>query len=92
MAKTPEAAGNIGSIIAVILGMLGGVFFQIGSGDDLLSNLTFITPHAWFMRGLGDLAGGAPWTEALPSVGAMLVFASVTGAAGWVLVNRRLAK
>lgn len=92
VAKTPEGAGNLGSIIAVILGMLGGVFFQIGTGDDLLSNLTFATPHAWFMRGLGDLAGGAEWTVVLPSVGAMLVFAVVTGALGWVLVNRRLSK
>ncbi len=90
VAKTPEGAGNLGSIIAVILGMLGGVFFQIGTGDDLLSNLTFITPHAWFMRGLGDLAGGAEWTAVLPSVGAMMTFALVTGALGWVLVNRRL--
>ncbi len=90
VAKTPEGAGNLGSIIAVILGLLGGVFFQIGQGDDFLSKLTFITPHAWFMRGLGDLAGGAEWTAALPAVGAMLVFALVTGVLGWVMVNRRL--
>ena len=90
VAKTPEGAGNLGSIIAVILGLLGGVFFQIGQGDDFLSKLTFITPHAWFMRGLGDLAGGAEWTAALPAVGAMLVFALVTGTLGWVMVNRRL--
>ena len=31
VAKTPEGAGNLGSIIAVILGMLGGTFFPIGS-------------------------------------------------------------
>lgn len=90
MARTPDSAGNIGSIIAVILGMLGGVFFQVGTGEDLLSNLTLITPHAWFMRGLGDLAGGGVWTEALPSAAAMLVFALVTGTVGWVLVNRKL--
>ena len=91
-AKTAEGAGNLGSIIAVILGMLGGVFFPLGSGDDLLSQLTFLTPHAWFMRGLGDLAGGAPWTNALPAAGAMLVFAVVTGSISWVLANRRLGQ
>lgn len=90
MARTPDAAGNIGSIIAVILGMLGGAFFQVGTGEDVLSNLTLITPHAWFMRGLGDLAGGAGWAEALPSAAAMFGFALVTGTAGWILVNRRL--
>lgn len=91
-AKTAEGAGNLGSIIAVILGMLGGVFFPLGSGDDLLSQLTYLTPHAWFMRGLGDLAGGAPWTNALPATGAMLLFAAITGSISWVLMNRRLAQ
>jgi ABC-2 type transport system permease protein len=92
VAKTPEGAGNIGSIIAVILGMLGGVFFQIGQSGDILSRLTYITPHAWFMRGLADLADGAPWTSALPSVGAIFVFALVTGVLSWLLLVRRLRR
>lgn len=90
-AKTAEGAGNLGAIIAVILGMLGGVFFPIGGSGDLLSRLTYITPHAWFLRGLGDLANEAPWTAALPSVGAILVFALVTGVAAWIMLRRRLA-
>lgn len=90
VAKTPEGAGNLGSIIAVILGMLGGTFFQVGQGDDFLSQLSFLTPHAWFLRGLGDLAGDAPWTSALPAAGAMMLFAVVTGVIGWVLLRRRL--
>ena len=92
VAKTPEGAGNIGSIIAVILGMLGGVFFQIGQSGDILSRLTYITPHAWFMRGLADLADGAPWTSALPAVGAIFVFALVTGVLSWLLLVRRLRR
>ncbi len=92
VARSAESAGNLGAVIAVILGMLGGVFFQLGTGDDLLSRLTYMTPHAWFMRGLADLADGAPWTAALPATGAILTFASVTGAIGWVLIRRRLAR
>lgn len=92
VAKTPEGAGNLGSIIAVILGMLGGAFFQVGQGDDLLSRLSFLTPHGWFLRGLGDLSGGASWTAALPAVAAMMLFAVVTGAIGWVMLRRRLAR
>lgn len=92
VAKTPEGAGNLGAIIAVILGMLGGVFFQLGSGDDFLSRLTLITPHAWFMDGLANLADGAPWTAALPAVGAIMVFAIVTGAISWVLLRRRFIR
>jgi ABC-2 type transport system permease protein len=91
-AKTPEGAGNMGAIIAVVLGMLGGVFFPLGQGDDLLSKLTLLTPHAWFMRGLADLADAAPWTAALPATGALLVFAGVTGSIGLFLLRRRLER
>lgn len=90
VAKTPEGAGNLGSIIAVILGMLGGTFFPIGASGGLLASLTYLTPHAWFMRGLADLSSGAPWTEALPAAGAIMVFAIVTGLLAFVLLRRRL--
>ncbi|MFV1961992.1 MAG: ABC transporter permease [Acidimicrobiia bacterium] len=90
--KTAEGAGNLGAIVAVVLGLLGGVFFPLGQGDDLLSKLTFLTPHAWFMRGLADLADAAPWTAALPAAGALLVFAVVTASIGWVLLRRRLKR
>lgn len=89
VAKTSEGAGNLGSIIAVILGMLGGTFFPIGATGGLLSNLTYLTPHAWFLRGLGDLGSGAPWTNALPSAGAIMVFAVVTGLVAWVALRRK---
>ena len=91
-ARTAEGANSLGSIVAVILGMLGGAFFPLGSGDDFLSKLSYITPHAWFLRGLGELAGDAPWTNALPSAGAMLLIAVVTGAISWVFLNRRLSQ
>ncbi len=92
VAKTPEGAGNLGSIIAVTLGMLGGTFFPVGRADDLLSKLSLITPHAWFMRGLGDLAGDAPWTAALPASGAITVFALVFGSVAWMLLRRRMSR
>lgn len=92
MARTPEGAGNLGSIIAVILGMLGGTFFPVASSGGILSALTYLTPHAWFMLGLAELGSDAAWTEALPAAGAMMVFALVTGAAGYFLLRRRLAR
>jgi ABC-2 type transport system permease protein len=92
VARTPDGAGNLGGIIAVTLGLLGGVFFPVGQGDDFLSRLSYLTPHAWFMRGLGDLAGGAEWTAALPAAGAIMVFALVFGVAAWILLRRRLSR
>jgi len=90
VAKTPEGAGNLGSIIAVILGMLGGTFFPIAASGGLLASLTYLTPHAWFIRGLADLSSGAPWTDALPATGAIMVFAVVTGFLAFLLLRRRL--
>lgn len=91
-AKTAEGAGNLGGIVAVVLGLLGGVFFPLGQGDDLLSRLTMITPHHWFLRGLGDISGGASWTAALPSAGVLAGFAVVFGTIAWVAARRRVLR
>jgi ABC-2 type transport system permease protein len=91
-ATTAEGAGNIAAIIAVVLGMLGGTFFPIGQGDDFLSKLTFLTPHAWFMRGLSDISGGASWTEAIPAAAVLSAFTLVYGMGAWALLKRRLMK
>lgn len=88
--RSPEGAENLASISAVVLGMLGGVFFPLGQGEDLLSRLTLITPHAWFMRGLGELSGSAPWTAALPAAGVLAGFTVVLGSVGWWAMRRRL--
>lgn len=92
VAKTPEGAANLGSIIAVVLGMLGGTFFPIASTGGVLANLTYLTPHAWFMRGLAELGSDAPWTAALPAAGALLMFAVVTGVIAYFLLQRRLTR
>ncbi len=88
--KSPEGAGNLTSIAAVALGMLGGVFFPLGQGEDLLSRLSLVSPHAWFMRGLGELSGAPAWTAALPSAGVLAGFALVFGSIGWWAMRRRL--
>ena len=88
LAKTAEQAGSWQSIIAVVLGMLGGVFFPISQAPGILPKLSLLTPQAWFMRGLSDLAGGDGWTVVLPAVLAMCVFAGVTGAIAAVRLDR----
>ena len=78
-ARTPEGAGNIQSIIAVTLGMLGGAFFPVGTDGGLLASLSMFTPHAWFLRGLNDLAGGGGLSVVVPSLVAIGAFAVVGG-------------
>jgi ABC-2 type transport system permease protein len=89
-ARTPEGAGNLQAVIAVGLGMLGGVFFPAPLGDGILANLALLTPHRWFMTGLGDLAGGDGVAVVLPSVAALLAFGIVTGGIAWFGLRRGL--
>jgi ABC-2 type transport system permease protein len=90
-ATSADGAANLGAIIAVILGMLGGTFFPIGQGNDFLARLSSLTPHYWFMRGLGDISGGADWTAALPAAGALLLFSLVFGTLAWFMLRRKLS-
>ena len=79
LARTADQAGNAQAVVAIVLGMLGGAFFPIAQIGGLTATLSLATPHAWFLRGLGDLAGGGDPAAALPSAAAMLLFAMVTG-------------
>ena len=90
LAKNAEQAGNWQSIVAVVLGLLGGTFFPVSQAPGILARLTFIAPQAWFLRGLGDLRGG-PLSVIWTPIGALLAFAAVTGAVA-VLRLRRLAE
>ena len=78
LASTPEQAANVQSIVAVVLAMLGGTFFPVSQGPDLLANISLLTPHAWFMRGLGELSAGGGLAEVVVPVLAILAFAVVT--------------
>lgn len=91
VARTAEAAGNVQSIVAITLGALGGTFFPIPESSGALASLVRISPHYWFLRGLGDLAE-AGVRGALPDVAAILAFALVFGALGYALFSRRLAR
>jgi ABC-2 type transport system permease protein len=80
LARTPDQAGYWQSIVALVLGMLGGTFFPVYQAGGVVEKLSLLTPHAWFLRGLRDLAGGASASAALGPTGVILIFALVCGA------------
>jgi ABC-2 type transport system permease protein len=79
LARTPDQAGAWSSMVALVLAMLGGSFFSVSQAGGLLAALSLLTPHAWFLRGLGDLAGGEGAAAVLGPAAAILAFAAVTG-------------
>ena len=58
-ARTPDQAQSWQSMVALVLGMLGGTFFPVAQAGGLLAALSLATPQAWFLRGIENLAGGA---------------------------------
>jgi ABC-2 type transport system permease protein len=90
LARNAEQAANWQSVVAVVLGLIGGTFFPVSQAPGVLSSITFVAPQAWFLRGLGDLRGGSVSVVWVPAL-AMLAFAAVTG--GLALFRlRRLAE
>ncbi|MDQ3964535.1 MAG: ABC transporter permease [Actinomycetota bacterium] len=90
LATTDEQAAGYASVIAVTLGLLGGTFFPLSQAPDLVANLSYLTPHAWIMRGFGDLSGEAgALSDIAPSLGALLAFGAITGSIA-LLRSRRL--
>jgi ABC-2 type transport system permease protein len=89
LARTEEQAGGWNSIVAVTLAILGGAFFPIAQGPEILGQLSLLTPHAWFLRGVNQLAAEtATVVDILPSLLALLAFGVVTGGIGLARAQR----
>jgi ABC-2 type transport system permease protein len=93
LAKTPEQAANYTAMVAVVLGLLGGTFFPISQGGGLLANLSLISPHAWLMRGFGELSGGGGGAgDVLRLVAVVLAFGIVTSLLALVRARRSMVR
>jgi linearmycin/streptolysin S transport system permease protein len=84
VARTPDQAQSWQSMVALVLGMLGGSFFPIAQAGGVLAALSLASPHGWFLRGLQELSGGAGPGAAIGPAAALLAFATACGAlAAW---------
>jgi ABC-2 type transport system permease protein len=88
LAKTPEQAGVAQSMVALVLGILGGSFFPMARAGDVARIATKCTPHYWFNEGLVRMTGGGSWTASLMPAGMLVLFTVVVGIPG-VMVARR---
>jgi ABC-2 type transport system permease protein len=90
VAKTPEQAANWQSIVAVALGLLGGTFFPLSQAPQVLAFFSKLTPHAWFLQGLGDLSAGDGLEVVIIPALAMLSFFVVTIGIAFVFGRKRV--
>jgi ABC-2 type transport system permease protein len=87
--RTEDAAGGAVAAVAISLGILGGTFSPMAYAPELMSQLSQLTPHAWFLRGLGDMHGsGASVADALPAVAVLLAMGLGAGAIGFARARR----
>jgi ABC-2 type transport system permease protein len=88
LAKTDDQANAWLSIVAVVLGMLGGSFFPVAQAGGLLEMLSRITPHAWFLSGLQDLAAGGEIGIVVKPALVLLAIALASGSLALVRIRR----
>lgn len=87
IARTAEQANIATSIIALVLGMAGGAFFQI-TASGWLGTVLDVNPVSAFIRGLGITAGGGGLSDIGAPLLMMLVFAAVALIASRLLPDR----
>ena len=88
-AGTAEQAAAASSMVGIVLGFLGGTFFDVSQAGGVLGTLRFASPHGWFMQGLADLSAGDLGVVVVPVL-AMVAFGLVTGAVGMVRLKKGL--
>jgi ABC-2 type transport system permease protein len=87
--RSEDGAGAAVSAVAISLAILGGTFTPAAQAPELMNRLSMLTPHAWFLRGLGDLQGtGATVAGALPAVAVLLAMGLTTGLLGFARSRR----
>jgi ABC-2 type transport system permease protein len=81
LAKTEQAAANYGSMVGVVLAILGGNFFPQHLLPKFIQAASALTPNGWALRGFSDIAyDGATLVDLGPHVAALTAFTVICGA------------
>ncbi len=88
LVRNPDQANAAQSMIALVLGLLGGSFFSMARAGGIAAVASKLTPHYWYGEGLVRLTGGRDWTAALEPAGYLLLFAAVVGVPGLILAGK----
>jgi ABC-2 type transport system permease protein len=86
--RTEEQASGFTAIVAMLFAVLGGSFFPLSQAPEILSSLSIITPHAWFLRAIADLGSGEGISIVLPSIAVLGTVGLLTCAVGLLRAER----
>jgi ABC-2 type transport system permease protein len=78
ISQTTEQMGPLSSLILICMATIGGIFIPFFEMPKLLQSISFLTPHAWALKGFQDiLVRGYTLTAVLPTVIALLGFSAI---------------
>jgi ABC-2 type transport system permease protein len=89
--RNEDQASGLTAIIAMVLAVLGGSFYPLSQAPEALAQVSLVTPHAWFLRGIDDLASGGGITVVLPSIAVLAAIGIVTGGIGLIRARTLVA-
>ena len=92
LAKTEDQASSFIAVAAMTLAIFGGSFFRMSQAPEGMAALSVLTPHAWFLRGINDLAAGGGIAVVVPSLAVLMTVGLVTGGIGLARARRVLAR
>jgi len=89
LAKTEMQAASYGSIVGMVLGLLGGNFFPLFQMPSFIQKVSALTPNGWALRGFTDIAyDGAKLANILPNLAAIAAFIVICGTVGAIRARR----
>lgn len=91
IARTAEQAQMLTAVLGMVLGILGGSFFQF-TGTGLLARIADLTPTAAFMRGIGVGADGGSLADASAPLTYLAGFGIIAVLLSFVLPDRSPAR
>lgn len=75
ISKTTEQMGPLSSLILISMATIGGIFIPYFEMPKLLQSISFLTPHAWALKGFQDiLVRGYSFSAVLSTVAVLLCF------------------
>ncbi len=89
--RSERSADLYATMVAFVLGIVGGSLVPLSELPPSLLRLTLLTPNGWALRGFAELsAGDGTVADVLPHIGVLLLWGAVAGGIGRWLLPRRL--
>ncbi|HSM54823.1 MAG TPA: ABC transporter permease [Candidatus Sulfomarinibacteraceae bacterium] len=89
LARTPYQVSSVGTALMLLFGILGGSFIPAAEFPRALQSLRLITPNAWALDALAELAQGAALADVSGAILALLLMALLLGAVSLFAFQKR---